>query len=183
MVQLLYYAASSLRAHAPRLVAPLLAAATIAATGCSARSAGDNAASQQAAAAANPALDPGSSLGGSPAPDFALTDQFGRTVSLSSFRGKVVILAFTDSQCTTVCPLTTQSMLAAKDLLGRAGDQVELVGIDANPSATSVSDVLAYSRSHGLVNQWNFLTGTLPELTAVWKRYGIAVQITNGQID
>ena len=183
MVQLLYYAASSLRAHAPRLVAPLLAAATIAATGCSARSAGDNAASQQAAAAANPALDPGSSLGGSPAPNFALTDQFGRTVSLSSFRGKVVILAFTDSQCTTVCPLTTQSMLAAKDLLGKAGGQVQLLGVDANPQATSVSDVLSYSQAHGMVNHWDFLTGSLPQLRAVWTDYHIAVQIMAGQID
>jgi cytochrome oxidase Cu insertion factor (SCO1/SenC/PrrC family) len=183
MVQLLYYAASSLRTHARLLVAPLLAAAAIAATGCSAGSASDNAASQQSAAAANPALDPGSPLGGSAAPNFALTDQFGRAVSLSSFRGKVVILAFSDSQCTTVCPLTTQSMLAAKDLLGKAGGQVQLLGVDANPQATSVSDVLSYSQAHGMVNHWDFLTGSLPQLRAVWTDYHIAVQIMAGQID
>jgi cytochrome oxidase Cu insertion factor (SCO1/SenC/PrrC family) len=131
----------------------------------------------------NPHLDPGSSLGGVPAPGFSLTNQFGQRISLSAFRGKVVILAFTDSQCTTVCPLTTQSMLAAKDLLGRAGDQVQLLGIDANPAAINVSDVLTYSRSHGLVNQWDFLTGSLPELKAVWKRYAVEVQITQGQVD
>jgi cytochrome oxidase Cu insertion factor (SCO1/SenC/PrrC family) len=76
-------------------------------------------------AAANPNLDPGSSLGATPAPDFTLTSQYGQAVSLRSFRGKVVILAFTDSQCTTVCPLTSQSMLVAKDLLGSAGSQVQ----------------------------------------------------------
>ena len=134
-------------------------------------------------AAANPNLDPGSSLGSVQAPDFLLTNQFGQRVSLSAFRGKVVILAFTDSECTTVCPLTTQSMLAAKDLLGKAGTQVQLLGIDANPAATKVSDVMAYSRSHGMVNQWDFLTGTLPELEAVWKRYDVYVQITHGQVD
>jgi len=32
--------------------------------------------------------------------------------------------------------------------------------VDANPAATSVSDVMAYSRAHGMVNQWDFLTGT-----------------------
>jgi cytochrome oxidase Cu insertion factor (SCO1/SenC/PrrC family) len=134
-------------------------------------------------AAANPNLDPGSSLGGTAVPDFALTNQFGQRISLSAFRGKVVILAFTDSQCTTVCPLTTQSMLAAKDLLGRAGDQVQLLGVDANPAAMKVSDVLAYSRTHGMVNQWDFLTGSLPELRAVWHDFGIEVQITQGQVD
>ncbi|MBV8218980.1 MAG: hypothetical protein JO325_10990, partial [Solirubrobacterales bacterium] len=38
------------------------------------------------------ALDPGTPLSG-PAPGFTLTDQFGATVSLRSFRGRVVILA------------------------------------------------------------------------------------------
>ncbi|HEY2653450.1 MAG TPA: redoxin domain-containing protein, partial [Solirubrobacteraceae bacterium] len=58
------------------------------------------------AAIANTVLDPGTALS-QPAPDFTLTDQFGRSVSLRSFRGKVVILAFNDPVCTTVCPLTT----------------------------------------------------------------------------
>ncbi len=138
---------------------------------------------QQQAAAANPNLDPGSSLGGIRAPNFRLTNQFGQQISLSAFRGKVIILAFTDSECTTVCPLTTQAMLAAKQLLGRAGRRVQLLGIDANPRATAVSDVLDYSRSHGMVNQWDFLTGSLPQLQAVWKAYKIEVQIQQGQVD
>ena len=163
----------------------MLAVAAMAAVGCgSAASSGQHdAAGSARQAAANPNLDPGSSLGGTPAPDFSLTNQFGQRISLSAFRGKVVILAFTDSQCTTVCPLTTEGMLAAKDLLGRAGDQVQLLGIDANPDATKVSDVLAYSHTHGLVNQWDFLTGSLPELKAVWKSYAVEVAITQGQVD
>jgi hypothetical protein len=74
-------------------------------------------------------------------------------------------------------------MLAAKDLLGTAGDQVQLLGVDANPAATAVSDVMSYSQSHGMVNHWDFLTGTLPQLQAVWKAYHIYVQIQHGQID
>jgi protein SCO1/2 len=135
------------------------------------------------AAMDNPNLDLGSSLGGTPAPDFRLRNQFGQPMSLSQFRGKVVMLAFEDSECTTVCPLTTQSMLQAKQLLGPAGDQVQLLGVDANPDAISTADVLSYSRTHGLVNQWNFLTGSLAELKATWTRYHIAVQIENDQID
>ena len=187
-MRLSYYAASSVRSGHRRL-ALLLAAAAIAATGCAAatgNSGGSQAgasASAEHAAAANPNLDPGSSLDGVAAPDFSLTNQFGQRISLSAFRGKVVILAFTDSECTTICPLTTQSMLAAKELLGKAGNEVQLLGIDANPAATSETDVMAYSRSHGLVNQWDFLTGTLPELKAVWKRYDIYVQIVKDQVD
>ena len=115
-----------------------------------------------------PGLDPGTSLS-APAPEFALTDQSGARVSLQSFRGKVVILAFTDSQCTTVCPLTTTAMVDAQRLLGTAGSQVALVGIDANPQAISVADVRAYSEVHGMTHSWQFLTGTLPELRRAWK--------------
>ncbi len=96
------------------------------------------------------ALDPGTRLSG-PAPDFTLTNQFGTSVSLRSLQGKVVILAFTDSQCTTVCPLTTTAMVDARRLLGPAGSRVALLGVDANPRAISVKDVRAYSELHGMI--------------------------------
>jgi cytochrome oxidase Cu insertion factor (SCO1/SenC/PrrC family) len=135
------------------------------------------------AAANNPALDTGSSLGDAPAPNIRLVNQFGQPMSLSQFRGKVVILAFVDSQCTTVCPLTTVSMVEAKQLLGAAGRDVQLLGIDANPRATSVPDVMAYSRAHSMVNRWDFLTGSLGQLQAAWRAFHIAVQIQAGAID
>jgi len=176
--------------QAVTVLAALAAAAALTACGAGSSSSmgasghgGMSAATQQNAAEANPDLDPGSSLGGTAAPDFRLTNQFGQQISLSAFRGKVVILAFTDSECTTVCPLTTVSMLEAKRMLGRAGQDVQLLGVDANPDATAVSDVMAYSRSHAMVNQWDFLTGSLTELHAAWKAYNIYVQIQSGQVD
>jgi cytochrome oxidase Cu insertion factor (SCO1/SenC/PrrC family) len=182
------------RAAGRKLIALGSAAAILALAACGASQAGASQAggraagtpaqaAQERAAAANPDLDPGSSLNGVKAPDFRLTNQFGQQISLSAFRGKVVILAFADSECTTICPLTTAAMVAAKDLLGRAGDQVQLLGIDANPQATRRSDVMAYSRSHGMVNQWDFLTGSLAQLRAAWKAYHVYVQIQHGQID
>jgi len=176
---------------APALLVPVLLA-TVLLAGCSGGTASDPGGqtgsgapggSQARAAAGNPALDPGSSLGGHPAPDITLLNQFGQRMSLHQFRGKVVILAFVDSECTTVCPLTTVSMVEARQLLGAAGSKVQLLGVDANPHATSVADVMAYSRAHAMVNQWDFLTGTPAQLTAVWRAYNIAVQIQAGQID
>src|SRR5579859_7966255 len=66
---------------------------------------------QSAAAMDNPNLDTGTSLGGTPAPDIRLSNQFGQPMSLSQLHGKVVLLSFDDSECATVCPLTTQSMV------------------------------------------------------------------------
>jgi cytochrome oxidase Cu insertion factor (SCO1/SenC/PrrC family)/thiol-disulfide isomerase/thioredoxin len=137
--------------------------------------------SQSEALAFNPDLDPGTSISAS-APGFTLSNQFGQPVSLRSFRGKVVILAFNDSECTTVCPLTTTAMLDAKAMLGGAASEVQLLGVDANPAATSLEDVWSYSELHGMLHSWDFLTGALPELRAVWKAYGVEAAVQHGEI-
>jgi cytochrome oxidase Cu insertion factor (SCO1/SenC/PrrC family) len=116
------------------------------------------------------------------APDFTLIDQFRQPVSLSEFSGRAVILSFVDSHCTTICPLTTAVMTQAKAMLGDAGADVRLVGVDANPTATSISDVRAYSRVHGILHQWEFLTGPLPRLKAVWAAYGIEALAVRGDV-
>ncbi len=182
-------------ANSPRRKAGLAAAAALAVVaalgGCSSSSSSAGTASgtppatsaASIAAEQNPNIDLGSSVGGAAAPDFRLVNQFGQRMSLSQFRGKVVMLAFVDSECTTVCPLTTESMILAKELLGKAGQDVTLLGVDANPEATAVSDVMAYSRAHGMVNQWDFLTGSVAQLKKVWGSYHIAVQIEQGMID
>jgi cytochrome oxidase Cu insertion factor (SCO1/SenC/PrrC family)/thiol-disulfide isomerase/thioredoxin len=136
---------------------------------------------QGAALASNPYLDPGTPLSG-PAPDFTLSDQFGQPVSLHSYRGKVVVLAFSDSECTTECPLTTTAMAEAKAMLGKASSQVQLLGIDANPTAISLQDVWSYSQLHGLQHDWRFLTGSLPQLRRVWRQYAVEAAVEHGQI-
>ena len=103
-------------------------------------------------------------------------------MSLDSYRGKVVLLAFNDSECTTICPLTTTAMLDAKRMLGRAGSQVQLLGVDADPKATSIQDVLSYSQLHGMLGQWRFLTGSLAQLKHVWREYGVQAAVQRGLI-
>src|SRR5579875_685370 len=134
------------------------------------------------ALASNPGIDPGTSLD-RPAPDFTLADQFGRRVSLRSYRGRVVLLAFVDSKCTTVCPLETSAMVDAKRLLGPPGARIALLGVNANPAATAIRDVRAYSQAHGMLGLWRFLTGPTRQLKRVWHAYGIQAEIQHGQID
>ena len=130
----------------------------------------------------NPNLDPGVALN-AVAPGFTLTDQSGKRVSLRSLRGKVVVVSFNDPECTTICPLTTTALLRAKKLLGPAASRVELLGIGANPEATGVKSVRAYSEAHGMLHKWRFLTGSLAELRRVWRAYGIEAAVINGSID
>jgi cytochrome oxidase Cu insertion factor (SCO1/SenC/PrrC family)/thiol-disulfide isomerase/thioredoxin len=127
----------------------------------------------RAALATNPYLDPGTSLGVRRAPNFTLVGQTGQRVSLSQYRGKAVILAFVDAECQTICPLTTQAMVDAKADLGKAGDQLQLLGVNANWKSTQIDDVLNYTELHGMTGSWQFATGSAPQLERVWKAYGV----------
>jgi len=140
-------------------------------------------ASATTVAVANQDVDPGSSAGDTPAPNFVLRDQLGRETSLAQFRGKVVLMAFVDSHCTTICPLTTESMVEALRLLGPAAADVQLIGINANPLALQVSDVAAYTQAHEMQGRWRFLTGSLPQLKKVWRDYNVYVAAINNDID
>lgn len=115
---------------------------------------------------------------GDMAPDFNLVDQFGHPVTLSSLRGQEIVLAFIDSRCTSLCPLTANIMYDARIQLGTsAASRVKLVAINANPSATSVAVVQSWSINHGMLHQWLFLTGTPQQLQAVYHQYGVYVQV------
>jgi protein SCO1/2 len=130
----------------------------------------------------NPYLDSGTTLSGRRAPNFTLSDEAGRPISLSAYRGKVVFLDFNDSECTTICPLTTTAMRQAQALLGPAGQKIQLLGVDANPKATSIADVLSYSQLHGMLGRWHFLTGSLAQLRRVWRDYHVEADIEGGLI-
>ena len=130
----------------------------------------------------NPDLDPGTSLS-EVAPNFTLTDQFGQPVSLSSYRGKVVILAFNDSECTTVCPLTTAALVDAKAMLGSAASRFSSSASTPTrrrPRSTTCSPT---RELHGMLYQWQYLTGSLPQLESVWKDYSVGVDVNQNQVD
>jgi thioredoxin-dependent peroxiredoxin len=68
---------------------------------------------------------------GDPAPDFALTDQDGKTVKLSDFRGRKVLVYFFPRADTPGC--TTQSC-GLRDVAGQIGDTA-IIGISPDKPA------------------------------------------------
>lgn len=112
------------------------------------------------------------------APEFHLTDQDGRPVSPSQFRGKVVVVSANDDQCQDLCTLLANDITLANRYLGPAASQVVWLSINANPFFPSVADVRAWTDAHGLGHQanWYFGTGTPAQLAATWKSYGIVVE-------
>jgi cytochrome oxidase Cu insertion factor (SCO1/SenC/PrrC family) len=119
------------------------------------------------------------------APGFRLTDQNGRTLALSSLRGKVVVLNFMDPHCTDICPLVSQEFVDAQRDLGKAAGQVVFAAVNVNQFFNRVSDVAAFSNEHqlGSIPSWHFLTGPLNLLQATWRDYNVAVAAPNPKAD
>jgi cytochrome oxidase Cu insertion factor (SCO1/SenC/PrrC family) len=142
-------------------------------------------AAPMASAAANRSADPILALaieGGStsldlPAPGFSLTDQDGQAVTLASLHGKVVLMTFLDPVCTTDCPIIAQEFKQTGELLGVKDKDIELVAIVANPTYYTTAFTQAFDRQEGLsgVPNWLYLTGSVSQLGAVWKQYGVSV--------
>lgn len=113
-----------------------------------------------------------------PAPEFRLTDQAGKNISLTDMRGSVVVLAFMESECEEVCPATAAHLRSTYQALGKESSRVVFLGLNVNTQANAVTDVLAATQRWSLdtIPTWHFLTGSPADLEAAWTAYHIYVQ-------
>jgi len=139
-------------------------------------------ATAQASPAASPilaqSLDGGSSPINIAAGDFTLTDQHGRPVSLSSFRGQVVLMTFLDPVCVSDCPLIAQEFRQAGQMLGEHNPHVKLVAVNNNPLYNQAAYIQAFDRQEGLAGNpnWEYLTGDPATLDKVYQEYGVPAE-------
>ncbi len=120
-------------------------------------------------------------LGGHPAPALDLTDQHGRPWSLARVGGKVVVVTFLNAECNDICPVLADEITQADQLLGSRVASVDFVVVNTDPLATSLvvtPPALTRTGLDGIPNV-TFLTGSLRDLTAVWKAYGVTVALSN----
>jgi protein SCO1/2 len=114
----------------------------------------------------------GTELEAKDAPDFTLTDGLsGNAVTLSSLRGKVVVLSFLYTRCPDTCPITAAKFRSAQNTLGADGAQFVAVSVD--PDGDTPAAVRAFSDKHGLREGWRYLIGSRAQLQPVWTAYGI----------
>lgn len=119
-----------------------------------------------------------------PAPAFTLEDSDRRPVSLSDYRGKVVVLWFIYASCPDVCPLHSQVIAGLQEEINRTPmrDLVQFVAITTDPQQDTPERLKEYGPAQGLdpVN-WVFLTSgpDEPEATrALAEAYGVGFDVT-----
>ena len=115
----------------------------------------------------------GTDLGGTPAPNFRLTDQFGKSISLSQFQGEPVILTFLYTHCPDACPLTAEKLHAAMQSLGSETQQVGVLAVSTDPKGDTRPAALNFSKAHRMENYWHYLIGSHDELSPIWSKYSV----------
>ena len=126
-------------------------------------------------AGASPRRFKGLDLEKTPAPDFRLMDQDGKTVALSDLRGKVVVLTFVYSQCRDICPIIALKLSKAYADLDDVKDQVRIVAVSVAPELDTPISIAKFSQETQMHGKWLYLTGTRAELQSVWQAYYLAV--------
>jgi cytochrome oxidase Cu insertion factor (SCO1/SenC/PrrC family) len=113
-------------------------------------------------------LTTGKALVGGP---FKLTDQHGKTVSDTDFRGKYMLVVFGYTFCPDVCPAELQVVTAALDALGPLAERIQPVFISIDPERDTVSQLALYAGNFH--PRLVLLTGSSAEIADVAKAYRV----------
>jgi len=103
-------------------------------------------------------------------PEFGLTDQDGREVSLSDLRGKVVAVDFIYTRCPLpdVCPRLSANFAALqRKFQTRPGRDLLLLSITVDPDYDTPGVLSGYAKRWGADSRgWRFLTGDVSKIAA-----------------
>ncbi len=113
-----------------------------------------------------------------PAPPFTLTDQNGRRVAMTDFRGKVIVVTFLFTHCTDVCPVLPQMLARVDQRLSETEKaRIRYVGISIDPRRDTPQQLKKFMAERGLSeSRWTLLTGSVKELTQAATDYGVVVR-------
>lgn len=97
-------------------------------------------------------------------PEFALTNQAGRTITKADLAGNIWVAGIIFTRCPGPCLDMTRQMKAIQDALP-PGSPVRLLSLTADPEFDTASVLREYAaRSGAEASRWHFLTGSKREI-------------------
>jgi protein SCO1/2 len=99
-------------------------------------------------------------------------DQHGRPFQASQLRGKVVLMHFVFTGCSTTCPTQVAELAALHAALPEAvRGKVAFVSVSVDPLADTPAALAAFARARGAErNGWRFVTGAPKALAPLYER-------------
>jgi protein SCO1 len=108
------------------------------------------------------------------APDFSVRGSDGTSLTLSHFRGKVVVLGFGYTSCPNVCPVTLAVLAQAHRKLGSLGPQVQFIYLTVDPERDNAERLKQYLAAFDPTFVGG--TGTPAQMAAVRANYGVTAE-------
>lgn len=88
------------------------------------------------------------------------TNQFGKRVSLSDLKGKIIVLDFFFTRCPTICPKLARAMKKLQDSFTNNDSIVQFVSISVDPVHDSVPELRKWAEKYNVdPDSWWLLTG------------------------
>jgi protein SCO1 len=107
------------------------------------------------------------------APDFALENQDGETVSMRELRGEPVIVTFLYTTCEDTCPVQAQTIRGALDDLG---EDVPAIAIAVDPPRDTPESARAFLSEQRVLGRIDFVLGSRAELRPLWDGFFVRPQ-------
>lgn len=123
---------------------------------------------------------------GNPIGDFELRDASGKTVRLSDYRGKPLLVSFIYTGCFQVCPTTTRFLSEAVGVARKAlGDgRFKVVSIGFNQPFDDPVAMASFAKQVGISDpDWAFLSPAPKDVEALTRRFGFTYEATSGGFD
>ena len=123
---------------------------------------------------------------GSVVPEFSLIDQHGRALTLSSLRGRVVVVTFIYTRCPLpdYCPRMIANLAAVRERFrDRLGKDVVLLTVTFDPQYDTPERLAAFAKSQKAdADGWYFLTGDANGIKQVCDAFGVEYWPDSGLI-
>jgi len=106
-------------------------------------------------------------------PEVQLVRDDGRRVSLPRELddGRAVVLNFIFTSCSSICPLSSQTLAQFQRDLGAERDQVHLVSISIDPEQDTPARLREYAKKFGAGRGWQHYTGSLEASLAAQRAF------------
>jgi protein SCO1/2 len=126
---------------------------------------------------------------GQKVPDFGLIDQHAKSVKLSDFKGKIVLITFLYTQCPypDKCPMLAEKLSKTRDLLDQvegAKNQFQVISITLDPKRDTPENLKKYAQGQDeTATNWTFLTGKANDVAKVASLFGVIYYTEKGVIE
>lgn len=95
--------------------------------------------------------------------DFNLKNQNGKSITLSQWKDKIVVVNFFFTSCPSICPKMAKNLKRLLDEIPNK-ESVEVNSITVDPGKDDITRLKSYATKYNAPVNWNFLTGDKREI-------------------